>query len=170
MGWQTLKTLLVPLVVLFPLTGTAEVIQAVISVDGMSCPFCAFGVEKRLKTVNGTDEVAVDMKKGTATLVAEEGKSLEIGQIAKAVRSAGFTPGLLRISVVGTVKKDHESLLLDVRNTTLTLQLVELSPQLKPRLLDLANAGATVILTGTLSEVQSDLPTLTPETVLEVTP
>lgn len=170
MGWQILKTLLVALLVLFPLAGAAEVTQAVISVDGMSCPFCAFGVEKRLKTVNGTDEVTVDMKKGTATLVAEEGKSLEIGQIGKAVKAAGFTPGLLRISVVGTVKKEHENLLLDVRNTILTLQLVKLSPQLKPQLSEMVNSGAVARLSGTLSEVQSDLPLMTPETVLEVTP
>ncbi len=170
MGWRTLKTLLVALFVMLPLTGVAEVTQAVISVDGMSCPFCAFGVEKKLKTVNGTDEVVVDMKNGTATLVAEDGKSIDIAQIGKAVRAAGFTPGLLRISVVGTVKEDHENLLLDVRNSTLTLQLIKLSSQLKPYLLDLVISGTVASFSGTLSEVQSNLPLLTLETVKEIMP
>lgn len=158
------------LLVLLPMTATAEVTKAVISVDGMSCPFCAFGVEKKLRSVAGAERVEVTMKDGTATLIAEEGESIELGQIGPAVEAAGFTPGLLNVTAIGTVKKDNKNLLFDVRNSTLTIRLIKLSPQLKPTLLDLANSGTTVSLTGSLAEIQAELPTLTPAKVQEVTP
>ncbi len=170
MKWRRFNSLWILLLLLLPVAAAAEVTQAVIAVDGMSCPFCAFGVEKKLKTVSGTDKVAVSMREGTATLVAEAGKSLDIGQIGRSVRAAGFTPGLLRITVVGTVKEDNENLLLDVRHSTLSIQLVRLSPQLKQQLLDLVKSGAAVSLSGTLSEAQADRPRLRPETVMEVRP
>lgn len=170
MGWRTLNTALVVLLVLLPVTGVAEVTRAVVSVDGMSCPFCAFGVEKKLNTVDGTSEVTVDMKGGTATLVAKDGKSLEIGQIGQAVRTAGFTPGRLRITAIGVVKQENENLLLVVRNSSLTIYLLNLPLPLKQQLLALVKSGAVASLSGTVHEHVDDLPAMTTETVLEVTP
>ena len=51
----------------------AQVSRVTVAVDGMSCPFCAFGVEKRLKKVNGVDSVAVDLKSGLVKLTVQEG-------------------------------------------------------------------------------------------------
>lgn len=170
MRWRSLNWIWVVSLVLLPVTGVAEVTQAVISVDGMSCPFCAFGVEKKLKTVNGTSEVAVDMKDGTATLVVQDGKSLEIGQIGQAVRTAGFTPGRLRITAIGAVKEVNDNLLLKVRNSPRSFRLVNVKPPLKQHLLDLAKSGAVASISGTVHEHLDDLPTMTPKTVLEVTP
>lgn len=170
MGWRILNTAWVVLLILLPVTAAAEVTQAIVSVEGMSCPFCAFGVEKKLKTVNGAGEVTVNMKDGTATLVAKEDKSLDIGQISKAVRTAGFTPGLLRITAIGEVKEEKENLLLDVRNSPLIIHLVKLPPPFKQQLLVLAKSGAVASISGTVHEHVDDLPTMTPETVLEVAP
>ena len=170
MGWRTLRVVWVVLLVLLPMTTAAEVTQAVVTVEGMSCPFCAFGVEKKLKQVDGTDEVTVNMKDGTATLVAADGKSLDIDQINKAVKASGFTPGLLRITAIGAVKKEKENLLLDVRNSPLSIYLVNLKQPLKQHLLALAKSGAVVSVSGTVHEHVDDLPTMVPESILEVTP
>lgn len=170
MRWRMFNSLWILLLLLLPVAVAGEITRAVVSVDGMSCPFCAFGVEKKLKAVHGTAQVTVSMKGGTATLIAEDGKSLDIGQIGKAVRAAGFTPGLLRITAIGVVKEENENMLLEVRNSTLTLQLAKLQPQLKRHLLALMKSEAVVIISGTLGEPLTELPTMMAETVLEVTP
>ncbi len=71
----------------------AQVSGVTVAVDGMSCPFCAFGVEKRLKKVNGVDSVAIDLKSGLATLTVIKGKTIHVNQIPEAIKTAGFTPG-----------------------------------------------------------------------------
>lgn len=170
MGWRMLSTVWVVLLVLLPVTGAAEVTRAVVTVEGMSCPFCAYGVEKKLKAVRGAREVAVDMKEGTATLVAEEGKSLDLGQIGKAVRASGFTPGPLKITAIGTVKDEEEGLLLDVRNSPQTFHLVNPEPSVEEHLRALAGTEKAVEISGVAHEHVDDLPTMMPETVMEVAP
>ncbi len=51
MGWRTLGCLWILLLVLSPVTATAEVTRAVVAVDGMSRPFCALP-SSRLNIVN----------------------------------------------------------------------------------------------------------------------
>ncbi len=170
MGWRMLNTVWVVLLVLLPVAGVAEVTRAVVTVKGMSCPFCAFGVEKKLKLVDGVDEVTVEMKDGTATLVAEEGQSLDIGQIRKAVRASGFTPGPLRITAIGSVVKEQEGLLLDVRNSPQAFHLVNPEPSVEERLRALAETGKAVEISGVAHEHVDDLPSMILETVREVAP
>ena len=67
----------------------ARISRVIVSVDGMSCPFCTFDVEKRLKKVDGTGFVNVDLKTGTATLLAAEGKTIHLDQIPDAIKTAG---------------------------------------------------------------------------------
>lgn len=62
-----------------------------ISVDGLSCPFCAYGVEKQLKRLEGVKQVEVDVAKGQVVVSMNEGKTLERGQAVEAVKKAGFT-------------------------------------------------------------------------------
>lgn len=69
--------------------------QAVVAVNGMSCPFCAYGVKKHLSALPGVKRVQVELAKGEAIVeFAPEAKATD-GQIRKAVRDAGFTPGTI---------------------------------------------------------------------------
>jgi hypothetical protein len=106
--------------------------------------------------------VTVNMKEGTATLVATGGKSLDIDQINKAVKASGFTAGLLRITVIGAVKEERENLLLDVRNSPLSIYLIKLKPPFKQHLLAMAKSGAVAIISGTMHEQVEDLPAMVP--------
>jgi len=38
--------------------------SATIQVDGLSCPFCAYGLEKHLKKIKGVKYVEINMKSG----------------------------------------------------------------------------------------------------------
>ncbi len=64
---------------------------ATIAVDGLSCPFCAYGLEKNLKKVNGVGSVKIDMKTGKATVALKQGADVEDKTLRQAVKKAGFT-------------------------------------------------------------------------------
>jgi len=61
-----------------------------VHIDGLACPFCAFGVEKHLKKVNGVKKVQVNLGEGTAHLILEPGSEVSGEQIQQAIKKAGF--------------------------------------------------------------------------------
>jgi len=65
--------------------------KAMIQVDGLSCPFCAYGLEKNLKKVNGIESVDIDMKTGKATVIIKSDMQVDDQALRKAVKKAGFT-------------------------------------------------------------------------------
>jgi len=65
--------------------------KASIQVDGLSCPFCAYGLEKNLKKVNGIESVDIDMKTGKATVIIKSDMSVDNEALRQAVKKAGFT-------------------------------------------------------------------------------
>ena len=52
------------LLLAIPVTSQAEILEATLQVNGMSCPFCAFGIEKKLRSVDGVQEVDVLLDEG----------------------------------------------------------------------------------------------------------
>ncbi len=62
-----------------------------IGVDGISCPFCSYGIEKELSTIKGVDKLAVDIKRGVVTVHMLAGARLDEAQAAKAAKDAGFS-------------------------------------------------------------------------------
>ncbi|MFU8833180.1 MAG: heavy-metal-associated domain-containing protein [Wenzhouxiangella sp.] len=62
-----------------------------IHVDGLACPFCAYGIEKQLKKIDGVDKLETDVEKGRVVVVMAEGQALERADVEQAVRDAGFT-------------------------------------------------------------------------------
>lgn len=62
----------------------------VIKIDGMTCQFCAHNVKKRLKKLEGVEQVEVDQDKGTATLVVKAGTSLTDAMLKKVIADAGY--------------------------------------------------------------------------------
>ncbi|HEC26429.1 MAG TPA: copper chaperone [Gammaproteobacteria bacterium] len=60
-------------------------------VDGLACPFCAYGIEKKLKAVDGVSDIKVDLNKGLVSVNMAEGKELSEEQMKKLFKDAGFT-------------------------------------------------------------------------------
>lgn len=69
-----------------------ELKYAQVKVYGMACPFCAYGLEKKLKAIDGVKKIDIDVKNGIASLEFEKGKVADKKTIADAVKKAGFTP------------------------------------------------------------------------------
>ena len=60
-------------------------------VDGLACPFCAYGIEKKLNAIKGGQGVGVDIASGIVTVTMAEGASLDEAAAKQAVKDAGFT-------------------------------------------------------------------------------
>lgn len=60
-------------------------------VDGLACPFCAYGIEKKLGAIKGVQRIEVDIATGIVTVTMAEGASLDEATAKQAVKDAGFT-------------------------------------------------------------------------------
>lgn len=60
-------------------------------VDGLACPFCAYGVEKNILALDGVEKLDIDMAGGFITVVMETGSVLEEETAKRAVDDSGFT-------------------------------------------------------------------------------
>jgi mercuric ion binding protein len=60
-------------------------------VDGLACPFCAYGIEKKLGAIQGVQRTEVDIASGTVTVTMAEGATLDEAAAKMAVREAGFS-------------------------------------------------------------------------------
>ncbi len=66
--------------------------QIIVRVDGASCPFCAFGLEKRLGHLEGVADVRIEMKAGKVIVTLKQGAKVSEQALRQAVEEAGFTP------------------------------------------------------------------------------
>lgn len=62
-----------------------------IGVDGLACPFCAYGLEKRLLQVAAVVSVETDVSAGRLVVEVKDNAELSREQADKAIEDAGFT-------------------------------------------------------------------------------
>ncbi len=60
-------------------------------VDGLACPYCAYGIEKKLKAIEGVEKINVDLNAGLVIVDVAEGVTLTEPQLKKLFKDAGFT-------------------------------------------------------------------------------
>lgn len=76
----------------------------VLSVSGMSCAHCSARAEEAIRSLDGVENVAVDLEGAKATVAYDESK-LNAGAIKKAVEDAGYGVGNGAAAVEETPKK-----------------------------------------------------------------
>jgi len=71
-------------------TVQAQTTDYSIRVDGLACPYCAYGIEKKLNKINGVKFKDMDLKKG---VVSVEAKDVKLGdaQLKQLFQDSGFT-------------------------------------------------------------------------------
>jgi len=60
-------------------------------VDGLACPFCAYGIEKKLNAIEGVERVETNIKDGAVIVIMQDGFTLDEATARKAVKEAGFS-------------------------------------------------------------------------------
>ncbi len=65
--------------------------QYQLGVDGLACPFCAYGVEKKLSSIEGVEDIKVDIEKGQVIVTMADGSPLTETLAGEKVGQAGFT-------------------------------------------------------------------------------
>ncbi len=63
-----------------------------IKVDGLGCPFCAYGLEKKFKEFDGIDDVNINMENGMFTFTYPSDEPLTVERVESQVEAAGYTP------------------------------------------------------------------------------
>ncbi len=66
--------------------------QIKVEVDGLSCPFCAYGLEKKLMEIDGITKVEISVEKGEALLSLDGETEVDPETVRSEVKKAGFTP------------------------------------------------------------------------------
>jgi copper chaperone CopZ len=111
-GRQLLRTLVISALVMtaLGLLGTFDTAaqtpgdgqrQAVVTVQGMQCPFCAYGIKKHLAKLAGVTRVDVELAKNQAIVTIAPDAKVTDEQIQQAIRKAGFTADKIEWRPVG---------------------------------------------------------------------
>ena len=89
---KKLHYMLFVLILLMPLTpANAEPISYALQVEGLACPFCAYGIEKKLSTIEGVKDIEVDVKQGEIIVTMAEGATMSEELAREKVEDAGFS-------------------------------------------------------------------------------
>jgi periplasmic mercuric ion binding protein len=83
--------------------------QISVKVDGLACPFCAYGLEKKFKEIEGVSDIEIDIKKGILSFQMTDGKKVSEELIKKQVKDAGFTPKEIIFSNIEEKTEDGKS-------------------------------------------------------------
>lgn len=63
-----------------------------VQVDGLGCPFCAYGLEKKFKEFKGIKEVKIDIETGDFSFSYPSEKALSLDAVVAQVEKAGYSP------------------------------------------------------------------------------
>ncbi|MBK9257330.1 MAG: cation transporter [Saprospiraceae bacterium] len=69
----------------------AQMDQFTLRVDGLGCPFCAYGLEKKFKDVKGIKDIKIDIQTGKMTFNVPVATMLTLEQADDRVNKAGYT-------------------------------------------------------------------------------
>lgn len=154
---------------IFIRTANAEIKSIAVSVDGLTCPFCAYGIEKKIMRLKGVKEIKILLNAGTVTLKCAENKNPAFADIRSAVKDAGFTPRLMKITAHGTIIVDEiKGLLFKFNESELPIPLMDLERNLKEKALLFARNNVRVELIGEVFRLDGDIWALSPKRVEKV--
>lgn len=87
-----ITTVFLTLMVVFPTVAQDGRDNFMVQVDGLGCPFCAYGLEKKFKEFKGIKDVKIDIETGDFSFSYPSDKALSMNDVEKQVEKAGYTP------------------------------------------------------------------------------
>lgn len=89
-------------------TSTQDFTYVKVEVKGLACPFCAYGLEKKLKEIKGVETIKIDVEEGLAYLTTLTSQKPTKETLEKIVTDAGFTPSSIIFSKNPFIVKDDD--------------------------------------------------------------
>ena len=109
---MTKRTLLAFLMLVFAIGAKAQQSQDFfeIQVDGQGCPFCVYGLEKKLKEFKEISKIQIDTETGNFSFYYPANRALSLKEVEKKVAKAGFTPIAASVTRAdGRIEARHET-------------------------------------------------------------
>ena len=88
---KLLASILTLIVLLAPIGANAASQIYSLQIDGLACPFCAYGIEKKLSSIEGMEDIKVNIETGQVIVTMEDGSTLTETLAGEKVEQAGFT-------------------------------------------------------------------------------
>lgn len=93
------------------LSAQSERDQVEVQVDGLGCPFCAYGLEKKFKEFKGIKDVKIEMETGQFYFTYPSEKKMSLEQVESQVDKAGYTAVSTKITRNdGTVEESKQNI------------------------------------------------------------
>lgn len=94
-------TLVIGMMAMFGANAQKEMDKFMVQVDGLGCPFCAYGLEKKFKEFKGIKDVKIDIETGDFSFSYPAEKELTLDAVEAQVEKAGYTPITSKIERAG---------------------------------------------------------------------
>ncbi len=88
---NSIRSILLTLSLLLSFGASAAPTQYELRVDGLACPFCAYGIEKKFIKTEGVKSVDIDLQNGLVIVKTGEGKTFKEDKLKEIINDAGFT-------------------------------------------------------------------------------
>lgn len=85
-------------IALFSNTALAATQTLKVTVNGMVCAFCAQGIEKKIRALNETQDVYVNLKQRIVAVELKDGKTLSNDILKSLIKDAGYDVTTIEMS------------------------------------------------------------------------
>jgi len=89
-------------------TTTTDITYVKIEVDGLSCPFCAYGLEKKIKKIETVKNIKIELEEGELTFNVKNSHKPTKDELTTIVKDAGFTARKIHFSKTAFKEKIDE--------------------------------------------------------------
>ena len=132
--------------------------KVTVQVDGLTCPFCAYGLEKRIKEIPAVQESIISLEDGIVELIPRAGQHIDIDEVKAAVIAGGFTPRGVQVALAGQLIEWNGLPALSIDATNGDGQTVEMiyvlkeNKELQRLKAAVKSSGQKVFITGKAAE------------------
>lgn len=130
----------------------AEIERVEIGVEGLSCPFCVWGLEKKLKEVKSIDKINVHLKQAKAEISLKPNTPLNIASLKKTVKEAGFSVGYIYLIATGNLIEKKDQILFYIKGSGQEFLVYETDAMSKAKLSEIVKSNVTIRIEGKIQE------------------
>lgn len=157
----------------------AQVEELELQVDGLSCPFCYYNLEKPLKGVPALESFQANWKEGLVRAKVKADKPVDFDAVRAGIEKTGFTLREIRLTAAGTLEREADRFLLKVPESGQRFLLFQTEagktpenpphliqdPRLEKKLAGWASAGTRLRVAGPVHAHEGGPPALQIESI-----